>query len=157
GDVDFSADYVPKELQGQPKQAIEEMLRKTRDEHRQPFLDLAAEAGTSLLLNLGVTSYDQNEGRTSVTHYNLALLVDPYGNVGPRHDKIQLVPLFERASFLSSLLGESNSPGLTPGDRLVAFPIRVRESREDVEHWAAVNICFEAWFPHFVRRQVRTL
>jgi apolipoprotein N-acyltransferase len=158
GCLDFAEDYVPQEWQGQPKQAIAAMLRKTLGENRQPLVDLAAEAGTSLLLNLKVTSYGQVEGRPSVTDYNSALLVDPQGNVGPRHDKIVLVPGFESAPTLKSLLGGCAScKGFTPGDRMVAFPLRGRESRDDGGLWAAVNLCYEGYFPDFLRRQVRTL
>lgn len=164
--------FVPVNWEGQSKEATERMLQDKIEAYERPILDLAAEAGTNVLLNVFVSSYDRSGNDHIITRRNSAVLVDPERGIGPRHDKVHLVPLVEGHPSIRSFLGEESwRAPFTPGDRMVAFPIYLRDSstqmgRQDTANveiakesklHAAVNICYDDLFPHFVRRQVTAL
>lgn len=164
---DFPPDHVPDDWRGQPRDAISEMVEQTRFACDQPLLDLAKATRANLLLGLR-TSEIEAEKRS--VDRNSAVLVDPNGAVGPRYDKVNLAPFIEWypfARFLPIRLFP-RSPFIA-GDRIAAFPIRsVRSAsthgvpiddamRPSESLWAAVNICFDSSFPHFVRRQLLTI
>lgn len=88
------------------------------------------------------------------THvYNSALLVDRHGGIRARYDKMhpvlfgEYVPLGSWAPWLYKLTPLPQ--GLTPGERYERFELG--------DTAAAVNICYELFVPHLLRRQTERL
>jgi apolipoprotein N-acyltransferase len=142
----FQSDFVPDNWKNEPVEDTKKMLQETLDKNHAPFVALAAE--TPVLLGVITSLF----GSAGTEDCNSAVLVDKFG-VGPRYDKVHLIPVAEY-NPLPGLIADTGHPSFTPGDLIPAFPIRSHQSQQ---LWAAVNICYDSSFPHFIRKQVRNL
>jgi apolipoprotein N-acyltransferase len=81
---------------------------------------------------------------------NSAVLLSPSGDLIDRYDKINLVPFGEYVpqffGWVNRISGEISD--FVPGNRIVVFPVR--------DHHIGAFICYEAAFPHEVRRFVKS-
>lgn len=100
---------------------------------------------------VGTDVLEFGPGRMNV--FNSALLVDRQGRLRARYDKMHPVMFGEYiplGSWLPWLYKITPLPtGLTPGTRLEPFAME--------QAHASVNICYELFVPHLLRRQVATL
>ncbi len=166
----FESNFVPDGWEGQPRERVDDILASTLDENHRQLVALAKTSGANLLLGLDTTVFQRG---LPIERRNSAIAIDRKGGVGPRYDKVMLVPFLEYMPFSRwNPLREADSSHYTNGQSCVAFPL-VHVSSEAVESptittsdnpsmkgevlWAAVNICFESSFPHFIRNRVVTL
>jgi apolipoprotein N-acyltransferase len=170
---DFQPTFVPENWKHQPHYAIAELLQKTLQANHAPIIALTTAAQTPCLLGVETWLFEPGGRRGLSVARNSAVLVDPKNGIGPRYDKINVIPFAEYNPLPGFIPDEYIlAPSYTAGDLIPAFPIRSRRSDPDepIDRkasddplpqspplWAAVNICYDSSFPHFIRRQVCAL
>ncbi len=117
--------------------------------NRAGYEDTSEERSTYLLAGCDVRELSGDVERI----YNAGLLIDPFGQVTGRYDKMhrvifgEYVPYGDRFPWLYALVPIGR--GLTRGEHPQSFVIQGVN--------ISPSICFEDTVPHLIRRQVRTL
>lgn len=165
--IDFDDDFVPEGWEGQRPDALAAMHGSVRRQNREELAGLARSAGSGLLVGLVTKSFAN--GRPLIRHTS-AVLIDDDGKFGPRYDKVNLFPFVE-SNPLACILRTPRLPDewFVRGTNVPSFVIR-RAHRDAASRQrvvgkgylerplrAAVNICFDSSFPHFIRREVISL
>ena len=165
--------FVPKEWKDESKDAIEAMLQDTLRENHERFVTLARDVQTPLLLGVETSSFGERDEDDQPVLRRSAVLVDPETGVGPRYDKVKLIPFAEYNPLAPVVqVAYASHLSLTSGNSFPAFPIRYHRNVSDepwgedttgypaprsLPLWAAVHICYDGSFPHVVRRQMRAM
>ncbi|MCK4787693.1 MAG: apolipoprotein N-acyltransferase [Desulfobacteraceae bacterium] len=138
----------PPDLVIWPETSVPVFLRSIREkEFIEGLLDLAKEAETSIFL--GALSFTR-EDDGKLGRFNAAFLVPPKGYVAQEYHKIILTPFRETNPFESMLpkkLREKWRSRLDAGKELGLMEL-------DTKDKFGVFICYEVFFPDFVRRLV---
>ena len=166
---EFAPGFVPDNWRDQPKQATAKMLQEMLRDNRAMLIERTRRLGSPLLVNVRTSLFEERT-RTVATHLNSAVLIDPEKGVGPRYDKIKLVPFLEHNPFAPRFSEECNTFGCSfmSGGHVPAFSVEPRCIRKTLvpgdmstvspeSLWAAVNICYDSTFPSFIRKQVNDL